>query len=69
MVVTERKSSKLVGRSDLLPSLRTSLELRHDLGALIGPIASYPVVVDANILIGELLWLSGKRRNPGNQNC
>ncbi|HEX9466257.1 MAG TPA: PIN domain-containing protein [Alphaproteobacteria bacterium] len=48
----------LVGRSDLLPGIRQFLEFRDNLKQFISPIASYPVVVDANVFIGELLFLS-----------
>jgi predicted nucleic acid-binding protein len=53
-----RKSVNLVGRSETLPSIRQFLELREDLKKFVGPIVTYPVVVDANVLIGELLFLS-----------
>jgi predicted nucleic acid-binding protein len=64
MAGNARKSSPIVVRSDALPGLRQFIELQADLKTVIGPIATYPIVVDANILIRELLWLSTKRKNP-----
>ncbi len=47
-------------RSELLGELRKIEWLRSTLGAL----AQFTIVVDANIILGDLLWLVKKRRNP-----
>lgn len=49
-------------RSDSLPTLRSLLDSIEVLRADIGPIARFDMVVDANILISEILWHASKRR-------
>ncbi len=60
-------------RSDLLPTLRRAVESIDQLKHLVGPIAEFHVVVDANILIADLLWILEKRRSntarTGLQEC
>jgi predicted nucleic acid-binding protein len=50
-------------RSDSLPTLRGLLDSIEILSADIGPIARFDMVVDANILISEILWHASKRRS------
>jgi len=62
------RSSEQVGQgfaigSEHLPSLLEFIENQDGLKQLIGALPTFVVVVDANVLIGDLLWLSVKRRN------
>lgn len=41
-----------------------SLREIEGMKSLIGPLAQFSIVVDANILLGDLIWLVGKRKNP-----
>ncbi len=50
-------------RSDSLPTLRGLLDSIEVLRADIGPIARFDMVVDANILISDIIWLASKRRS------
>lgn len=50
-------------RSDALPNLRALIDSIENLRLLIGPIAHFDIVVDANILISEVLWHVTKRRS------
>lgn len=47
-------------RSEMLGSLRKIECLKHSLGAL----AQFVVVVDANVILGDLIWLVSRRKNP-----
>lgn len=47
-------------RSEMLAGLRQMEGMK----SLIGPLAQFTIVVDANILLGDLIWLVGKRKNP-----
>lgn len=49
-----------IPRSDSLPSLRRTLKSVDLLMRLIGPIAEFHIVIDANILIREILWILEK---------
>lgn len=51
-------------RSDHLKNLRAALHQWKELQPVLGDIAQFRVVVDTNVVIGDLLWLSGKRKNP-----
>lgn len=59
-----KKHRKIALHSDLLPDLRQCVETIDYLKRLLGPIAVFHVVVDANIIISDILWLLTKRRNP-----
>ena len=59
----KRLASAYVFSSELLPTLRRVLEAVGQLKDLIGPIANFHIVVDANILIADILWLQTKRNN------
>jgi len=47
-------------RSEMLGELR-KIEL---LKPLLGPLAQFIIVVDANVILGDLIWLVSKRTNP-----
>lgn len=53
--------------SDFLPTLREFIESVDHLRRIIGPIASFHVVVDANILISDVLWHLTKKKKPSAQ--
>jgi predicted nucleic acid-binding protein len=63
-VVTTGLAAFVAERSDKLPDLRRTLAALAEIGRVIGPVAQFNVVVDANILISEVLWLIKKRRDP-----
>jgi hypothetical protein len=50
-------------RSDVLPNLRRTIEAFEQLKQLVGPIVEFHIVVDANVLIQDILWILLKRRN------
>ena len=47
-------------RSEMLGDLRKIEGMKN----LLGPLAQFIVVVDANIILGDLIWLVSKRKNP-----
>ncbi|MCL4526003.1 MAG: PIN domain-containing protein [Gammaproteobacteria bacterium] len=47
-------------RSEMLGDLRKIEGMKN----LLGHLAQFNVVVDANIILGDLIWLVGKRKNP-----
>lgn len=47
-------------RSEILGNLRKLEGLK----GVLGPLAQFVVVVDANVILKDLIWLVGKRRNP-----
>ena len=47
-----------------LKSIRSIFEHMPQLEKLTGGAVQFRVIVDANIIIRELLWLVGKRKNP-----
>jgi predicted nucleic acid-binding protein len=51
-------------RSDSLAHLRTSIEHFQRLNLDLGLVAQFSLVIDTNIVIKELLWLSRSRRDP-----
>ncbi len=55
----DQHDSKLVMRSDFLKILRQLSKTQK----WIGPIAQFTIVVDANIILGDLIWLVCKRKN------
>lgn len=48
-------------RSDILPTLRHVVNAVARLKQLIGPVAEFHLVVDANVLIADLRWIFKKR--------
>lgn len=48
-------------RSEMLGTLRNFDVIKR----FIGPIAQFTVVLDANIILGDLIWLVSKREQPG----
>lgn len=52
-----------IGRPPELSSIRRFLEVRREFAVLLGQLATFRIVVDANILIRDLLWLLTKRRD------
>jgi len=50
-------------RSDHLKHFRFALEEWHELQPLLGDVARFRVVVDTNVVLGDLLWLCKKRKN------
>lgn len=57
-----RRTTEPIFPSDMLPSVRQIVETVDQLRQALGPVASFHIVVDANILIGDVLWLLDKRR-------
>lgn len=51
-------------RSDLLVPLRKALDSIELFRQLAGPLTSFLLVIDANILIGSVYWLTRDRKNP-----
>lgn len=51
-------------RSDGLPALRRTVNAADQLRQLVGPIAEFSIVIDANILISDMLWILERRRDP-----
>lgn len=47
-------------RSEMLAHLRAIDGFKK----IIGPVAQFTIVVDANIILSDLIWLVSKRRNP-----
>ena len=47
-------------RSEMLGDLRKIEGMKN----FLGPLAQFIVVVDANIILGDLIWLVSKRKNP-----
>ena len=47
-------------RSEMLGELRKINGLKN----LLGPLAQFVVVVDANVILGDLIWLVSKRKKP-----
>lgn len=50
-------------RSEMLGNLRKISCIKP----MLDPIAQFTIVVDANIILGELIWLASKRKNPYSQ--
>ncbi|TLS66188.1 PIN domain-containing protein [Mariprofundus erugo] len=50
--------------SDHLKHLRAALHQWKELQPVLGDIARFRVVVDTNIVLGDLIWLCKKRKNP-----
>ena len=50
-------------RSEMLAHLRAIDGFKE----IIGPIAQFTIVVDANIILGDLIWLVKERKNPESQ--
>lgn len=59
-VGTTQMPAQLFIRSDFLKTLRELAETQKWIGSL----AQFQVVVDANIIIGDLIWLVCKRKDP-----
>lgn len=51
-------------RSHLLKDLRDLIDGWRGFNGLIEGAASFSIVLDTNVVIGDLLWLAVKRRNP-----
>jgi predicted nucleic acid-binding protein len=51
-------------RSDSLTHLRTSLEHFRGLNLDLGLVAQFSLVIDTNVVIKELLWLTRSRKDP-----
>ncbi|QTN40892.1 PIN domain-containing protein [Marinobacter salsuginis] len=51
-------------RSDVLKDLRDLIDAWSGLKGMIQGAASFSIVLDTNVVIGDLLWLVVKRRNP-----
>ncbi len=51
-------------RSNILPILRRTIDSIEQLKLLIEPIAEFRLVVDANILISDVMWALEKRQKP-----
>lgn len=51
-------------RSDVLSDLRSLIDSWRGFNGMIQGAARFTIVVDTNVVIGDLLWLVVKRRNP-----
>lgn len=51
-------------RSDRLPDFRAILHEWKQLQPVLGAAAQFRVVIDSNVVIGDLLWLCGDRKDP-----
>lgn len=51
-------------RSDALKNLRKIVSLRNGFGGVIDSVARFSLVIDSNIVLGELFWLVAKRKKP-----
>lgn len=61
----ESTSKKIIAvNSDSLLWLRRLIKGSKPLRDLIGDLAQFRLVIDANCIIGDLIWLVTKRRNP-----
>jgi len=58
-----KPSAKFASSSNPLAEIRRFIDMHGELSAFVGPLARFCVVVDANVLIKELLWLTTKRKN------
>lgn len=54
-------------RSDKLKELRTVVQSWKESSAVIGGAAQFQLVVDANIILGDLIWLVSKRTNESSK--
>lgn len=63
----DKPTSKLKGiftvRSDTLKQLRVVIRSWNESSAVMGSAAQFQLVVDANIILGDLIWLVSKRSN------
>lgn len=59
-----RQGAKSAIPSDQLPLLRDFLSMSPQFREIFGDLLELRVVIDANIVYGELTWRLGKRRNP-----
>ena len=57
-------SEALFVRSEELASLRQMIGQIQGLARMVGSVAQVALVVDANVVLGDLLWLCSKRTNP-----
>ena len=51
-------------RSDVLKDLRNLIDSWRGFNGMIQGAATFSIVIDSNVVIGDLLWLVVKRRNP-----
>lgn len=51
-------------RSDVLKDLRDLIDAWRGFNGMIQGAATFSIVLDTNVVIGDLLWLVVKRRNP-----
>ncbi|MEQ5815320.1 hypothetical protein J3362_07385 [Marinobacter sp. NFXS11] len=51
-------------RSDVLKDLRSLIDSWRGFNGMIQGAATFSIVIDTNVVIGDLLWLVVKRRNP-----
>lgn len=51
-------------RTEFLPQIRAALEATTQLRELLGSVASFELVIDTNILVADVIWLVGKRKQP-----
>src|SRR5690349_287047 len=56
-------------RTEYLPQIREALESAAQLGYVLGSLARFELVIDANILISDVLWHVGKRRRPDSKSA
>ena len=52
-------------RSEELAELRVTLDKLKGMADLIGAAVQVLVVVDANVILGDLIWMASKRTDPG----
>lgn len=61
---TDTLADALFVRSEELNALRHTIQGIEDFADLLGPIAEFALVIDANVIIRDLIWLCSKRKNP-----
>jgi len=55
--------------SDYLKSFRAALKQWKEFEPILGVAAQFRVVVDTNVVLGDIMWLCGKRKNTDARTC
>ena len=56
-------------RSDYLKGFRAAVKQWKEFESILGVAAQFRVVVDTNVVLGDIMWLCGKRKNPNAKTC
>lgn len=51
-------------RSDRLRDLRSTIQSWRESGSVVGAVAQFRLVIDTNVVIGDILWLVAERKLP-----